>query len=286
MINAPSEEATSTRPRRCAVLAGDPQMAERANYGINAPGEVRRVLVAAFLLASAGLIFRVSAGSEWPRLACGIVTITTAISLSLFAGTALIVWSSTVGRLKQREKLLDSLTWRGSERVLDAGCGRGLLLNAAARRLTNGIAVGVDLWRLKDQSGNRPGATLANSRAEGVERRVRIVTGDVRDPPFAADSFDIVMSSLVIHNIPESSGRRQALEGIVRVLRPGGQLLLLDIFHIKDYVEVLVSCGMVDIQRRSASFRFAPGPRVVIASKPRVLGEFDVPLARRRPSDG
>jgi SAM-dependent methyltransferase len=144
-------------------------VADRANYGINAPGEVRRVLVAAFLLASAGLIFRVSVGAEWPRLARGIVAVTTAASLFLFAGTALMAWGSTVGRLGRREKLLDSLTWRGSERVLDAGCGGGLLLNAAARRLTNGIAVGVDLWRLKDQSGNRPGAALANSRAEGVE---------------------------------------------------------------------------------------------------------------------
>ena len=241
-------------------------MAERANYGINAPGELRRVLVAAFLLASAGLIFRVSAGPEWPRLARGIVTVTTAISLSLFAGTALLVWGGTVGRLRQREKLLDRLTWRGGERILDAGCGRGLLLNAAAKRLTTGLAVGVDLWRSQDQSGNCPGAALANSRAEGVDRRVRIVTGDVRDPPFATDSFDIVVSSLVIHNIPGSSGRRQALEGIVRVLRPGGQLLLVDIFHTKDYVEILGGCGMVDIVRRSASF--APGPRVVIASKP------------------
>jgi SAM-dependent methyltransferase len=258
-------------------------MAERANYGINAPGEVRRVLVAALLLASASLIFRLSAGSEWPRLASGIVTVTTATSLSLFAGIALMAWGSTVGRLRQREKLLDSLTWRGSERVLDAGCGRGLLLNAAARRLTDGIAVGVDLWRSKDQSGNRPSAALANSRAEGVDRRVRIVTGDVRDPPFAADSFDIVMSSLVIHNIPDSSGRRQAVEGMVRVLRPGGQLLLLDIFHTKDYVEVLGSCGMADVQRRSASFRFAPGPRVVVASKPRSLGELDAPFGLGAP---
>lgn len=261
-------------------------MAKSANYGINAPGEVRRVLVAAFLLACVGRIFRVSAESEWPRLACGIVTVTTAISLFLFAGTAVMAWGSTIGRLRRREKLLGSLTWRGSERVLDVGCGRGLLLNAAARRLTNGIAVGVDLWRLEDQSGNRPGAALANSRAEGVERWVRIVTGDVRDLPFATGSFDIVMSSLVIHNIHESSGRRQAVEGMVRVLRPGGQLLLLDIFHTKDYVEVLGSCGMVDIQRRSASFRFAPGPRVVIANKPRIPGEFDVPLAWRCSTNG
>lgn len=250
------------------VLADPPRIAGRANYGINAPGVVRGLLVAAFLLASGGLIFRVSAGPEWSRLARGIVSVTTSLSLSLFAGTACVVWGSKVGRVRQRETLLDSLTWQGSERILDAGCGRGLLLNAAAKRLTTGSAVGVDLWRSQDQSGNRPGATLANSRAEGVDDRVRIITGDVCDLPFASDSFDIVLSSLVIHNISERSGRRRALEEIVRILRPGGQLLLLDMFHTKDYVEILGECGMVDIKRWSASFRFAPGPRVVIARKP------------------
>ena len=250
------------------VLADPPRMAGRANYGINAPGVVRGLLVAALLVASGGLIFRVSAGPEWSRLARGIVSVTTSLSLSLLAGTALVVWGSKVGRLKQREKLLDSLTWQGSERVVDAGCGRGLLLNAAAGRLTTGFAVGVDLWRSQDQSGNRPDATLANSRAEGVDDRVRIITGDVCHLPFASNSFDIVLSSLVIHNISESSGRRRALEGIVRVLRPGGWLLLVDMFHTKDYAEILGACGMVDIERRSCSFRFAPGPKMIIASKP------------------
>lgn len=51
------------------VLADPPRMAGRANYGINAPGVVRGLLVAALLVASGGLIFRVSAGPEWSRLA-------------------------------------------------------------------------------------------------------------------------------------------------------------------------------------------------------------------------
>ncbi len=243
-------------------------MGKRANYGMNAPAMVQGLLISAFLLASAGLILRLSVGRDWPRLAREILSITIILSLCFLAGIAIVVLGSRVGRLKQREKLLDSLTWRGSERILDAGCGTGLLLNAAARRLTSGLAVGVDLWRSQDQSGNRPAITLANARAKGVPDRVRIVTGDVRDPPFASDSFDIVICGLVIHNILDSSGRRRALEGMVRVLRPGGQLLLIDMFHTRDYVEMLGAWGMVHVQRRSASCRFVPGPSVVTASKP------------------
>jgi len=40
--------------------------------------------------------------------------------------------------------------------VLDVGCGRGLLLIGAARRLTTGKAVGVDIWQAEDRVGNLP----------------------------------------------------------------------------------------------------------------------------------
>jgi len=38
-----------------------------------------------------------------------------------------------VGKVRERERLLDTLTWRGDEQVLDLGCGRGLMLIGAAR---------------------------------------------------------------------------------------------------------------------------------------------------------
>ena len=49
---------------------------------------------------------------------------------------SIMTWSSKVGKLRERERLMDALGLRGDETVLDVGCGRGLLLNAAARRLT------------------------------------------------------------------------------------------------------------------------------------------------------
>jgi arsenite methyltransferase len=48
--------------------------------------------------------------------------------------------------------LLDRLGLRGDERILDLGCVRGAVL-LAAQHLTTGRAVGVDLWRSRDQSG-------------------------------------------------------------------------------------------------------------------------------------
>ncbi|MFG2657487.1 hypothetical protein [Streptomyces sp. NPDC048425] len=78
------------------------------------------------------------------------------------------------------------------------------MLIEAARRLPTGHAVGVDLWSGKDQSGNRPEVTLANAAAAGV-----------------ADRVDV-------HNIPSPGDRYRAVDEAMRVLRPGGQLLIAD----------------------------------------------------------
>src|SRR5579872_1706165 len=79
--------------------------------------------------------------------------------------------------------LLDRLNLRGDERLLDMGCGRGAVLLMAAQRLTTGRAVGVDLWRSFDQSGNSLEATQRNAIAEGVADRVELHTGDMTALP-------------------------------------------------------------------------------------------------------
>jgi hypothetical protein len=71
-----------------------------------------------------------------------------------------------------------------------------------------GRAVGVDLWRGVDQSGNSAEATRRNAIAEGVADRVELHTGDITALPFAENSFDVVVSSLAIHNISGGLSRR------------------------------------------------------------------------------
>ena len=125
--------------------------------------------------------------------------------------------------------LLDQLHLRGDERILDLGCGRGAVLLMAAQHLTTGRAVGVDLWRSVDQSGNSLEATRRNAIAEGVADRVELHTGDMTALPFEENSFDVVVSSLAVHNISGSAGREKAISEAVRVLRPGGRLMIADI---------------------------------------------------------
>jgi ubiquinone/menaquinone biosynthesis C-methylase UbiE len=114
----------------------------------------------------------------------------------------------------------------------------------AARRLRTGRAIGIDLWRSEDLGGNSPAAAQANAEAEGVADRVRFETADMRVLPLPNASIDVVLSQAAVHNIDEASGRRQALEEVARVLRPGGTVLLADIRHLDEYAGVLRERGL------------------------------------------
>jgi len=179
------------------------------------------------------------------------------------------------GKLTVWENLLDRLNLRGSERALDLGCGRGAVLLALARRLPAGQAVGVDLWRSKDQTGNTADVTRANAAAEGVADRVELHTADMTSLPFPDASFDVVASALAIHNIPSAQGRTAAVTEALRVLRPGGQLILVDFRHSGDYAGVLRKLGARDVEIRKLGPRYWYGSPFTAASAVVALGEDD-----------
>jgi ubiquinone/menaquinone biosynthesis C-methylase UbiE len=154
--------------------------------------------------------------------------VTAAAGTVLLAFTGVYLHTTLHGKLRVWERELDRIGLKGDEQLLDLGCGRGVVLIEAARRLPTGRAVGADLWSGKDQSGNSPEAALANAAAAGVADRVEVHTADMTALPFADGTFDVVTSALAIHNIPSAEGRYRAVDEAMRVLRPGGQLLVAD----------------------------------------------------------
>ena len=153
--------------------------------------------------------------------------------------------------------------------MLDIGCGRGLLLIEAAKRLTSGKAIGVDLWQSRDLSGNTRDATLANARAEDVAERVEVETADMRTLPLENESVDAVVSSLAIHNLPTREDRTKAIEEISRVLKPGGRLALIDLAYSGEHLDTLRRLGWSDIERSGLVYLICPPVRVVRGIKPR-----------------
>jgi ubiquinone/menaquinone biosynthesis C-methylase UbiE len=139
------------------------------------------------------------------------------------------VHESKVTKVAERERLLDLVSWRSDEEVLDVGCGRGLVLVGAARRLTSGKATGIDIWQAEDQSADTQEAPLQNARLEGVLDRVTVQTADMRSLPFSDESVDIVVTHWAVHNLKDEAGRYCAIGEIFRVLKSGGRLILTDI---------------------------------------------------------
>jgi arsenite methyltransferase len=184
----------------------------------------------------------------------------------MLGSTAIYLHTTLRGKFTVWSRLLDGLRLSGTERVLDLGTGRGAVLLAAAHRLPHGRAVGVDLWRSVDQSGNSMEATQRNAELEGVTDRVELHTGDMTALPFADGEFDLVVSSLAIHNIGAAQGRQQAIEEAVRVLGPGGRLVIADIMHSADYARRLSELGLADVSRRGLGWRFWYGGPWMAAS--------------------
>jgi arsenite methyltransferase len=157
---------------------------------------------------------------------------------------------------------LASAAISGDERVLDLGCGRGAVLLMAAEYLPQGHAVGIDIWSIKDQSGNAMATTEQNALAEGVAERVELHTADMRQLPFESGSFDLIVSSVAIHNISNELGRDQAIDEAWRVLRPGGRLLIADISKSRRYRQRLVELGAVVVRRNLGWRMWWGGPWV------------------------
>jgi ubiquinone/menaquinone biosynthesis C-methylase UbiE len=233
------------------------------DYGLDAPGLVRGFQIAGGLLLIAGIaaLTRHSAlfvTLGWTACSGGLVLLTEAL---------LMIRSSRTGKMRARDRLLDQLDLTGDETVLDVGCGRGLLLIGAAKRLRHGKAIGIDHWSQDDLSDNSADATLANAAAEGVADRVEVRGGDMREMPFADSTFDAVVASLSIHNIYDAAGRRQAIREIVRVCKQDGRVALLDFRHVGEYARFLREEGMSDVRVSGMSFTIFPPVRTVTATK-------------------
>jgi ubiquinone/menaquinone biosynthesis C-methylase UbiE len=105
-------------------------------------------------------------------------------------------------------------------RVLDVGCGTGVFAARIREALPKARVCGIDL--------------VAGMLTKGAERwrrvadRVAPVQGDSERLPFAAGSFDVVTCANSFHHYPH---QERAVAEMLRVLKPGGRLMLVDGFR-------------------------------------------------------
>jgi len=182
-----------------------------------------------------------------------------------------------VRELRQRTATLARIQL--GDAVLDVGCGTGTLAIEVARRLGRaGRVAGID-------PGTRQ---IARARSKAARRNLPIEfqTGVIEQLPFPDQTFDVVLSTLMMHHLPNTL-KRQGLAEIARVLKPGGRLVIADFkrkqerqgqasrFHaggssILDLAALVKDAGFEDLEMeemRPPRFSAFPGAGFVRAHK-------------------
>jgi arsenite methyltransferase len=222
-----------------------PSNRRRGSYGIDAP-------YVPALFGALGLFFVALAVLNATEGATGGVITTGLVAVFFLGCMTSYLYTTRVGKFVVWSQILDGLSLGGAEQVLDMGCGRGAVLLLAAKRLDTGGAHG---------------------EIEGLADRVTLHTADMTALPFEDATFDVVVSSLAIHNIKKKSGRQQAVVEGLRVLRPGGRLTIADFRHVDEYAKALGAPEVADVRTRGLGWRFwygGPwaGTKLVTATKP------------------
>lgn len=217
--------------------------AAKVDYGIDAPLIARGWFGRAAWSFGGGLLFWFMNRQEYPGPSARVFGALALVAVVCAAIGWLKIHSSREGKLALREQLLDQLALKGDEKVLDVGCGRGLLAIGAAKRLKTGKVTGIDVWNPQNLSGNSAESARENAKTEGVADRVRFDTGDARKLVYPDGFYDAVVSSNALHTLDDDHEREQALKEMLRVLKPGGRLVIFDTAETGYYAEVLRESG-------------------------------------------
>src|SRR5262249_22209330 len=133
-------------------------------------------------------------------------------------------------------------------RVLDVGCGSGSLVVKLAKASADNTVTGIDSWGRDWEYSKKQ--CEDNARIEGVAARTTVFKQSGAAIEFADGTFDAVVSCLTFHEIGDVKRKSDGVVEALRVLRPGGRYVFLDLFSdpacypsIEDVREAIARAG-------------------------------------------
>ena len=190
----------------------------RAEYGLEWPASftTTKVLIALTLLRLFWAGLRRRKAGWWPWLGLGIA--------SWMAGR--LFYQARFKSFTRREQILSKAEPGPNARILDLGGGRGLTVIGAAKRWPDAHLTTVDHWR-PGRYGSEE-SLRSNLDLENLGGRVHVFQIEPDRLPFEDNSFDLILSNLYLHTLPDGPTRQRLLNEVARVLKPGGRLILAD----------------------------------------------------------
>lgn len=238
-----------------------------ADYGIDNPERVRASAMVGLVMIGTGLAQFIALreiGGIWPEV---ILSVCLWVGVLLLLVSGVMLWSSISAKSSLASSMIEDMKWTGKEKVLDVGCGRGLLTIMAARKATSGEVLGIDIWSQEQLSENTIEAATENAGTERVLDRVRFQDGDATDLRFGPGCFDKIVSSFCLHAIGSRTERDKAVVNLIKLLRSGGEIAILDILHTREYMIVFEQQGLKNIRRSPMKLLYFLPTRYVIGEK-------------------
>jgi SAM-dependent methyltransferase len=193
---------------------------ERPNYG---NWVSRKLILIPFVL------FIIFCGLIWIQIYFLVPAIILFV-ISIYFGFSRYLFSSKGKdvQTKVHDLIIGNLEWNGEGRVLDIGCGSGALPITLAKKYQNAQIHGIDYWGKQWEYSQT--ICEKNAELENVLNRIEFKKASAADLPFDDQSFDVVLSNLVFHNIGSVKDKSELIKEALRVLKKGGKFVFQDLF--------------------------------------------------------